>query len=161
MEHNARGGGETITFIVMETPDLTRAADTIVVGRVEALQSVITARGRIFTQVSVLPEELLKGGPAAGTISVRVPGGEVGGQRRVIHGAPSFHIGEEVLLFLSRGADGHLHTRYLAMGKMSVVTAPTPTLRSASIWTPVGMSIWDPSPARPPWRTEWRPGATS
>jgi len=151
LEHNARGGGETITFhvgysvrlvivlaallwpqaaaattfIVMETSDLTRAADTIVVGRVEALQSVITARGRIFTQVSVSPEELLKGGPAAGTISVRVPGGEVGGQRRVIHGAPSFHIGEEVLLFLSRGADGHLHTRYLAMGKFSVVTDPS------------------------------------
>ncbi len=109
----------------METPDLTRTADTIVVGRVEALQSVLTARGRIFTQVSVSLEELLKGGPAAGTITVRVPGGEVGGQRRVIHGAPSFAVGEEVLLFLSRGADGSLHTRHLAMGKFSVVTDPS------------------------------------
>ena len=113
------------TFIAMETPDLTRAVDTIVLGRVEALQSVITARGRIFTQVSVSPEELLKGGPAAGTITVRVPGGEVGGQRRVIHGAPSFQVGEEVLLFLSRGADGRLHTLYLAMGKFSVVADPS------------------------------------
>jgi cysteine-rich repeat protein len=72
----------------------------------------------------VLVDEALKGDFASGAITLKQPGGEVGGQRLVIYGSPSFRVGERVLLFLTRASDGSLHTSHLAMGKFGIAVDP-------------------------------------
>jgi cysteine-rich repeat protein len=44
--------------------------------------------------------------------------------RHFTYGAPSFQVGERVLLILKQGPDGTLHTRHFAMGKFGIVTDP-------------------------------------
>ena len=79
-------------------------------------------RGELRTNIVVAVEEALKG-TSAEEIAVVEPGGLVGDQRRWVFGAPTFFVGERVLLFLHRNARQQLETTFLAMGKFSVVSS--------------------------------------
>ncbi len=73
----------------------------IVHGRVVEVRSAMTAgRRSIHSFVTVAVDEALKGS-AAGTVTFRVPQGQVGRYRRIIVGAPEFTVGEEVVVFLT------------------------------------------------------------
>src|SRR3990170_4808735 len=73
-------------------------ADLIVVGRVDRAASRRVVGG-IVTDVSFSVEQYLKG--AAGpSLTLMVPGGQVGSDRLLVGGVPNFAEGERVLLFL-------------------------------------------------------------
>jgi hypothetical protein len=72
----------------------------IVHGRVVRVASHLTAPERTIESVVTLAVVGSLKGNAAGTVSFRVPNGQVGRYRRVVVGAPEFVEGEEVVVFL-------------------------------------------------------------
>ncbi len=84
----------------MDLKEITAKADVIVLGSVESAESGWSDDGRIIvTRVTVLVESTFKGGPRA-RVLVETPGGKVGDLAMVAAGAPVFHTGERVVLFL-------------------------------------------------------------
>lgn len=72
----------------------------IVYGRVTDVRPEWTdGRRRIESVVTVAASDFYKGPPSR-TVTVRVPGGQVGRYRSVMVGAPEFKAGDEVVLFL-------------------------------------------------------------
>ncbi len=106
-------------FVPMTVEDLTRSSVAVVIGTVDDLAGVEQG-GRVFTAVRMVVEETLKGEFTTSAVTLKEAGGEVGGRREVVFGAPSFSPGERVLLFLVTRADGSLHTNQLAMGKFRI-----------------------------------------
>ena len=80
--------------------DIARAASAIVRGTVVDVRSEwADNRRRVETIVTVRVSESLKG-EMGGLVRVKVPGGVLGRYRSITIGAPSFRLGEEVVLFL-------------------------------------------------------------
>jgi hypothetical protein len=80
--------------------DIARSAVAIVRGTVVDVRAEwADGRRRVETVVTLQVTQTFKGG-MAGLVSVKVPGGVMGRYRTVMIGAPSFHSGEEVVLFL-------------------------------------------------------------
>jgi hypothetical protein len=80
--------------------DVVYGSTTIVHGRVVDVRSDATGpRRTIESLVTVAVMQTLKG-PAASSVSFRLPNGQVGRYRRVVVGAPEFASGDEVILFL-------------------------------------------------------------
>lgn len=106
-------------FVLAEPEELLSASDAVVVGRVEAIESVQTETG-IRTNVTLAVEQSLKGDPGEHLTLVEV-GGAVGNGQRWLHGSATYFVGERVLVFVRRTADGTLRTTFLAMGKFRIV----------------------------------------
>jgi len=107
------------TFILTDTDRLFAISDAVVLGRVQMIRSVVQ-QNDVRTNVVVSVEEVFRG-PAATEITVVEPGGVVGDQRRWVYGAPTFFVGERVLLFTKSNSRQELETTFFAMGKFSVV----------------------------------------
>ncbi|MCH6561441.1 MAG: matrixin family metalloprotease [Myxococcales bacterium] len=118
------GSGRASTFIEIPMPELIRAADAIVLGRVESIEGALTTDNRVHTYVRLQLEEVLKGDLAFASLTLRQAGGRVGDLEVSIHGSPRFQLGERVLVYLTRSADGSWHTSHLAMGKFGIVWDP-------------------------------------
>jgi len=104
--------------------ELAREALTIVHGRVVDVRSQWTdGRRRIETVVTLQVHAALKGQPGD-TVSVLVPGGEMGRYRSVMIGAPRFRAGEEVVLFLGGRAPALPHLLGMGQGVYRVVREP-------------------------------------
>lgn len=116
---------EATTFIVPETGDLLAASEQVALGRVSDIRSAATGND-LRTYITLDVQEVIKG-PHARTLTLVEPGGLVGEQRRWISGAPTFFVGERVLLFLKRNAQRELRTTFLGMGKFSVVRSSSGT----------------------------------
>jgi hypothetical protein len=73
----------------------------IVYGRVTDVRAEWTAgRRRIESVVTVAAADFYKGTPSR-TVTIRVPGGQIGRYKSVMVGAPEFKAGDEVVLFLT------------------------------------------------------------
>lgn len=95
--------GATVLRLTFE--ELTVRSDAVVRGRVVAsTPKMNAAAGRISTFTEVEVTEAIKGTPGK-RITVRQPGGEVGGIGQSVAGAARFSPGEEVVLFLARAPD--------------------------------------------------------
>jgi len=111
----------------MSVDELTADADTVVIGKVAATQSMWSDPRHLVTVITVGVGEVLKG-DAASTISVIVPGGSDANRKFPVAmtypGAPQFGDGENVLLFLSNDADatGTYAVTGFSEGKFSIVT---------------------------------------
>jgi hypothetical protein len=98
--------------------ELTLQSKQVVEGTVVAIENEMSHRGMIVTRVTLSIEEALKGDKSA-AISFRVPGGtRPDGARLAIAGAPSFTVGEKVIVFLE-GKKGDIVTG-LSQGKFLV-----------------------------------------
>jgi hypothetical protein len=87
-------------LIPIEFRELVSISSAIVRGRVADVRSQWTdGRRSVETQVTIEAAEYMKGSLGA-TITVRVPGGQIGRYRTMFVGAPEFHQGDEVVLFL-------------------------------------------------------------
>jgi len=107
------------TFVVPDTAQLLAASDTVVLGHITAIRG-LEAHSRLRTAITVAVEQVVKG-PQAAELIVVEPGGFVGRQHRWIYGAPTFFLGERVLLFLHRNPRSELETTFLGIGKFRVV----------------------------------------
>ena len=87
-------------LIPIEFRELVAAAPVIVHGRVMDVRSAwIEGRRSVETFVTIQAAEYLKGNLGE-SVTIRVPGGEMGRYRTVFVGAPTFLAGDEVVLFL-------------------------------------------------------------
>ncbi|HSV06787.1 MAG TPA: matrixin family metalloprotease [Candidatus Binatus sp.] len=118
----ASAAGAT-TFVGMNERTLARSADAIVIGRVAAIEMVASPEGAISTLVTVQVEREFRGHVGA-LVTLRQPGGQVGGRGFWIPGGARFATGERQLLFLSAHRDGTLRTTALGMGQFVLVPHP-------------------------------------
>src|SRR6266566_564910 len=110
------GPARATTFVGVSERILARAADAIVIGTVEQIETVAGADGAISTLVTLDVEASVKG-HAERRLTLKEPGGSIGGRALWIAGAPRFRTGERQLLFLSAAADGTARTTALGMGQ--------------------------------------------
>jgi len=109
------------TLVPMSIEDLARGSVAAIVGTIDDLTSVRAADGGLYTLVTVSVEQTLMGHVPAPTIVLKENGGTIDGVSEIVVGAPSFAVGEEVLLFLTARPDGSLRTTQLALGKFDLV----------------------------------------
>src|SRR5436190_646599 len=110
------GPARATTFVGVSERILARAADAIVIGTVEQIETVAGADGAISTLVTLDVEEAVKG-HVERRLTLKQPGGSIGGRTLWIAGGPRFRTGERQLLFLSAAADGTARTTALGMGQ--------------------------------------------
>jgi len=77
-------------------------------------------RPTIITRIDFRVDQVLKGHTGPGILQLVQPGGQVGEVVATVADAPSFHVGERALLFLSRRPDGLLRVAHLYMGKFTL-----------------------------------------
>jgi hypothetical protein len=89
--------------VPMDSSDLFRASDIIVKGKVVSTECkwISDQRGNhIWTRVTILAENKLKGNPPGDQFTLEIMGGTVGDIAETVDISPSFEKGEEVVLFL-------------------------------------------------------------
>jgi hypothetical protein len=94
---------QATTQLPVEFGEMVQGSQLVIHGRVVDVRGQQTSdRRSIETVVTLAVTEALKGQPG-GTVTFRMPGGEVGRYRRVVVGVPQFTSGDDVVVFL-RGA---------------------------------------------------------
>src|SRR5205814_537742 len=117
------GPARATTFVGVSERILARAADAIVIGTVEQIETVAGGDGTISTLVTLDVEEAVKG-HVERRLTLKQPGGSIGGRTLWIAGGPRFRTGERQLLFLSAAADGTARTTALGMGQFLLRAHP-------------------------------------
>ena len=112
------------TMVMMSDEDLALTSDAIVAGTVTAVHAMRAADGGVESYVTVRPDEMLKGYVPLGDVTIRERGGRVGDVEQWLFGNPTYTVGESVIAFLRRDAEGMLRTTQMALGKFSVVHDP-------------------------------------
>src|SRR5436309_8385391 len=111
------------TVVPVADADLVSTATAIVMPCVKAIESrADPATRRIFTVITLDVRDSLKGEIPLGPLTIRQLGGRVASMQAWVEGSPEFTVGERVLVFLSRNADGTLRVAHLYQGKFSIVT---------------------------------------
>jgi hypothetical protein len=125
-------------LLPIEFRELVATAAVIVHGRVVDVRADwIDGRRSIETFLTIEAGEYLKG-DLGGSVTVRVPGGQLGRYRTVFVGAPSFQAGDEVVLFLKTAAGSDPWIVGLSQGAFRVVADPSSSRRIVT--SPVLMS---------------------
>jgi len=105
----APGRVQATVVLPADFAELVSGSQLVVHGRVALVRAQeINGRRSIETIVTVAVADVLKGQPG-GTVTFRIPGGEVGRYRRVTVGAPQLAAGDEIVIFL-RGSPPMLPT---------------------------------------------------
>jgi len=115
--------GAATTFVGINERVLTRAADAIVVGTVEHIETVGQPDGGIDTLITLEVERTLKGSVGR-LVTLKQPGGRLGERVEWIAGSPRFTRGERQLVFVSAHHDGTARTTAFGMGQFVVVPHP-------------------------------------
>ncbi|HET7625024.1 MAG TPA: matrixin family metalloprotease, partial [Verrucomicrobiae bacterium] len=97
------------SVLPMSAEELLRASDAAFRGKVVGLSSFKTPDGLIFTRASLRVDERFKGTFPA-ILQVTHRGGRVGNEGQFDGLSPQFKMNGEYLLFVTRGADGKLHS---------------------------------------------------
>jgi hypothetical protein len=109
-------------LVPAEFREIVAGSQIIVYGRVATVRPEWSDdRRRIDTVVTVTAGSYLKGGPG-GSVTFRVPGGQIGRYRNVMIGAPQFQAGDEAVLFLSASGPSIAHIFGLSQGLYRVKT---------------------------------------
>jgi hypothetical protein len=120
------------TFVATSVEELTRSSDAVVRGVVSFQEARVTRDGRIVTEVEVVVASAWKGAPDE-SVRLVVPGGSVGWIALAVDAAPSFEVGEEVVVFLARNGPGYSVAGH-ALGKFRVVgAAAAPAIQGARV----------------------------
>lgn len=103
--------------------DLTRQADVIVVGEVTNVRSEWNSdKTRIYSRVTVLVSEHIKGDRPENSLTISTPGGEVDGIGEVYSHMARFKEDEQVIVFAAQDRQGRLHVIDGDKGKIMVRT---------------------------------------
>jgi hypothetical protein len=94
----------------------------IVTARVLSVSAALDdTTGLVCTYVRLSVREVLKGDITSREITLKEPGGQLGGPVTVVFGAPTFAQGERVLLYLDTWPDGSMKVHEMLLGKFSIV----------------------------------------
>ncbi len=108
-------------ILPIEFRELVTTAPVILHGQVvEVRADWSDGRRSLETFVTVAVADYLKGDLGA-TVTLRVPGGQLGRYRTIFVGAPEFQLGDEVVLFLKHGAASYPYIIGLSQGAFRVV----------------------------------------
>jgi len=111
-----------MTYVSVDFPTLVGQAHAIAVGRVVAVEPRWReGRRGIETALTLAVDQYLKG-DLGRTVTLSVPGGQMGRYRSVMPGAPAFTEGEEVVLFLTADATRAAHVLGLGQGVFRIMT---------------------------------------
>ncbi len=114
------GSASAATVLRFGTDELTDRASVIVHGKVTYKKARKTPAGSIVTDLRLSVSEAFKG-LRGKNFSFSVYGGVLGARGSAVSGAPTFELGEEVLVFLDRENARGLRTVIgLAQGKFTV-----------------------------------------
>ncbi len=103
------------------TAELTQQAEVVAVGKVAEIQSEWNAtQTMIRTRVSISVDDFIKGNEPGGTITVYVPGGEIGTVGELYSHTPKFSSKEEVVVFAAKNKEGRYAVSGGPEGKFSV-----------------------------------------
>ncbi len=88
--------------------DLTKRAESVAIGQVTNITSEWDETGKaIRSRVSLAVSEYLKGGGSGNTLTLYVPGGEVGGVGEIYSHVASFRANEDVVVFVEKDKQNH------------------------------------------------------
>ena len=105
----------------MGLEDLVAGADIIVVGVVvETRARWNDERTLIFTEVRFEVQDTVVGPPGVPTISLVIPGGQVGEVTQEVSAAAQFTIGDRAMLFLVRTPEGDLRIAGGFQGRLAI-----------------------------------------
>lgn len=105
------------TILALSPEALAAGAERVVEATVIARASTWNASRTGLETRAVLAIEASLKGPAAATLEIVVPGGELDGARHVVAGAPSVELGETARWFLRDRGDGRLAVYGWGQGK--------------------------------------------
>lgn len=100
---------------------LAKQAQTILIGTCTSIKSEWNEeRTKIFTYITVLPKNYLKGDGNSAEITIRQLGGIVGDVGMHVDKTSVFEEGDEVLVFLKMGPKGYQRVVGLMQGKFTI-----------------------------------------
>jgi hypothetical protein len=108
--------GRATTFVAMSERALAHAADAIVAGTVEHIETVGTPDGAVNTLVTIDVDTAYKGAPGR-VLVLKQPGGQLASRGLWIAGSPEFALGQRNLLFVVAHRDGTARTAYFGLGQ--------------------------------------------
>lgn len=124
-------------ILPIEFRELVATAPVIVHGQVVDVRAEwVDGRRSVETFVTLAVSEYLKGNLGE-RMTFRVPGGQLGRYRTIFVGAPEFHEGDEVVLFLKHSAPSYPYIVGLSQGAFRVV--PEPGTGRRVVTTPIVM----------------------
>ena len=137
---------QATVLVPIEFRELVNTAPVIVAGKVADVRTEwVDGRRSIETFVTVTAGEYLKGN-LGDTLTLRVPGGQIGRYRTIFVGAPEFKPGDEVVLFLKYAGPSYPYIVGLSQGAFRVVTEPGTGRRMVT--TPIVMGTGGEAPER-------------
>jgi len=115
-------GLRATVYVAADLRELATEAGAVAHGRVVTLESRwVEGRRAIETLVTLQVETYAKGNLGQ-SVTLRVPGGQMGPYRSVMLGAPTFAEGDEVVVFLAASGPAIPHLVGLAQGVFRVRT---------------------------------------
>lgn len=137
---------EATTLLPADFTAMVTESQVIVHGRITQVRGELNSRRAIESLVTLQVQSALKG-PAGAELQFRVPGGRVGRYRRIFVGAPSFALGDEVVLFLKSRPPAIATPYGLSQGvyrvtRASGVPVVVPVLATAAV---IGTGRGDPA----------------
>ncbi len=107
-------------------PQLTALSSIVAEGRVTSVHSEWNSgRTEIHTIVTIRVARTLKGSPPSrGLLVLRLKGGQVGDLAMVISGQPTFHVDEDVIVFVSEKDADVFPITGMSQGKLTVAVNP-------------------------------------
>jgi hypothetical protein len=121
---SALGRPEALTVLPATFDELVRESHAVVYGRVTAVEGRWTPDRRTIESVVTLEAVEHFKGTATDTTTFRVPGGEAGGRRLIVAGAPAFRPGDAVVVFLRGQAPAMPSPVGLSLGVYRVAADP-------------------------------------
>lgn len=100
--------------------ELTKDADLIVLGTVQAKSVHRDPESRIYTRIAVQVSEVWKGTISSNSLTIYQGGGTLGDEHQEVSGEAEYAVGEEVVAFLVLNQRGQPITLALAQGKFHV-----------------------------------------
>ncbi len=107
--------------VAMDLPTLVSESDVVVRGRVLSQRAVWDGRRqRVYTDSTVLVDEIVRGQKVGTSVVVRQLGGRLGDLTQVVEGAGRLEVGQDVVLFLTvRGPLAYVVG--MSQGRLAVV----------------------------------------
>lgn len=101
--------------------ELAARAEVIAIGKVTGIESEWNeARTKIRTRVTLSVDQFVKGGSSQNSLTIYIPGGEIGGVGEIYSHMPTFRHNENVVVFAEKDRENHYRVSAGSQGKFSV-----------------------------------------